>query len=401
MSLKISNPTRWGVMRPAPSTVWPSQLLPALMLSVVGFGLAGCQGLEWSSDESPTPATSPTPSVDPTPTLEPGATDALSVTLTAGTPAYFSFGSRTTVSPSTPESSMDWDLRLQGNALHLNGGESGSGQAWGLGPVGIGEADYEALSDHDDVVGPVQIYDEFESVLTDWYQYIVSGATHGVYSRYHVYAIQVDAEHTYKLQILDYYDDVNGSLESGMITFRWSALDEDAATEVLLDARAGGAYAEEDDPDNKYTYYSFGKGVVDLTDEEAATSTAWDIAFKRYYVKLNGGVSGPKGVMGYDFQASREETTSEIKAFTPESELPEFEAASAAAIDGAWTSDRIGSVVQGSYQLDPSGKPSPSNEVYVLTNAADSKYYKFLVTDLATGADGQVSSVTFRLAEIR
>ncbi|MFM7201639.1 MAG: HmuY family protein [Myxococcota bacterium] len=374
---------------------------PLLMWTISSLSLSGCQGLEWGSEDSPTPELSPTPSGEPTPTPEPGETDAVSLSLQAGTPTYFHFGSRSTVSPSNPDNSTEWDLRLEGNFLHLNGGESGAGAAWGLGPVGFGTADYEALTDHDDVVGPVQYYDEFESVLTDWYDYIVSGATHGVYSRYHVYAIQVDAEHTYKLQLLDYYDDVNGSLESGMITFRWAELDQDTPIEVLLDARAGGAYAEEDDPANKYTYFAFGKGVIDLTDEEASTSLEWDIAFKRYYVKLNGGVSGPKGVQGFDFQADREETTSEIKGFTPESELPEFQSAASSTIDGAWTSDRIGSIVQGSYELNASSVPSPSDEVYVLTNAADSKYYKFLVTELKVGEDGQVSDLTFRLAEIR
>lgn len=369
--------------------------------------LGGCQGIEWGA-ESPTPSSeaTPTPALEATPegptsTPEASASDVHTVTLDAGASSYFRLDGMEAVSPSAPETSVEWDIQFASTLLFLNGGESGSGNAWGLGPVGTGMDDYEALTDHSDVVGPVQYYDEFDSVLSDWYEYIVSGQTHGVYSRYHVYAIQVDEDHVYKLQILDYYDVVNGSPESGMVTFRWAPLDATAVNEFTLDARAGGSHAEPEDPANKYTYFNLQTGaVIDITDAESETSTAWDIAFKRYYVKLNGGVSGPKGVLGYDFQAERVETTAEITSFTPESELPLFEGASEEDISGAWVEDRIGSILQGSYTQSASGVLEPSGAVYVVTDAAGKSYYKFLVTDLLLSAEGIPAEVTFRAAEI-
>lgn len=375
----------------------PSLGLAALSLCA---WMSGCQGIDWgNTDDSPTPTQEPEPIVTPTALPNQDPVDQSKLDLSGG-PVYFKLKDGSTPTVTSPSSSTDWDLVFDGHNIHINGGQSGPGKGWGLGPVGTGESDYEALTNHNDVVGPVVYYDEFASVLTDWYVYLVSGNTHGLYSRFHVYAVQVDATHIYKVQLEDYYALVNNSLESGMITFRWADVDSDTPAEELVDARAGGAHAEEGDPANKFTYFSFETGsVVDLTDEEAATSMAWDIAFKRYDIKLNGGVSGPKGVVGYDFQAGREETDNEVKAFTPESELPEFEAASTDTIAGPWTSDRIGSIMEGNYVIDGESV-EPSNGVYVVSDASDSTYYKFLVTDVTQGTDGSVSSVTFRSSEI-
>ena len=72
-----------------------------------------------------------------------------------------------------------------------------------------------------------------------------------------------------------------------------------AATTKQLDATAGGRGVSVDDPANKFTYFNLSMGeVVELTDDEAETSTDWHIAFKRAQIKLNGGVSGPGSVSG-------------------------------------------------------------------------------------------------------
>lgn len=105
------------------------------------------------------------------------------------------------------------------------------------------------------------------------------------------------------------------------------------ATTLSVDATAGGLGAPPDDPDNQYTYVSLDDGaVVDLTDQEAAGSQDWDIAFKRTSVKLNGGVSGPGPVQGaiadeqsefYD--GSGNPDASVFTNATAESERPAFE----------------------------------------------------------------------------
>lgn len=60
------------------------------------------------------------------------------------------------------------------------------------------------------------------------------------------------------------------------------------ATQVIVDATAGGSGADANDPANKYTYFSFSTGaVVELADDEAQASNAWDIAFKRNGIIVN------------------------------------------------------------------------------------------------------------------
>jgi hypothetical protein len=64
----------------------------------------------------------------------------------------------------------------------------------------------------------------------------------------------------------------------------------------FVDATGGGMEATE-----SYVYARFtSKGLekLDLTDEDAFKSTAWEIAFRRYIIRLNSGVSGPGDVRG-------------------------------------------------------------------------------------------------------
>jgi len=62
-----------------------------------------------------------------------------------------------------------------------------------------------------------------------------------------------------------------------------------------IDATAGGISADE-----SYVYLRFterGLEKVDLSDEAAFVSLAWDIAFRRFVIRLNSGVSGPGDVV--------------------------------------------------------------------------------------------------------
>lgn len=64
----------------------------------------------------------------------------------------------------------------------------------------------------------------------------------------------------------------------------------------LVDATAGGPFAS--DPD-AYVYARFtaeGLEKVEISDEDALGSMDWDIAFRRYVVRINSGHSGPSCV---------------------------------------------------------------------------------------------------------
>jgi hypothetical protein len=67
---------------------------------------------------------------------------------------------------------------------------------------------------------------------------------------------------------------------------------------ALVDATAGG---DPFDPDpTAYTYGKFtdtGLVKVDINDEDALDSMDWDIAFRRYIVRINSGHSGPSCVL--------------------------------------------------------------------------------------------------------
>jgi len=69
-----------------------------------------------------------------------------------------------------------------------------------------------------------------------------------------------------------------------------------AGFRASIDATAGGAFVS--DPDS-YVYGKFtdsGLQKVEISDEDSITSMDWDIAFRRYVVRINSGNSGPSCV---------------------------------------------------------------------------------------------------------
>lgn len=77
------------------------------------------------------------------------------------------------------------------------------------------------------------------------------------------------------------------------------AITEEGATPgelTHIDATGGGLMAPQ-----SYTYARFtdaGLVKVEITDEDAFEDMTWDIAFRRYVIRLNGGVAGPSCVQG-------------------------------------------------------------------------------------------------------
>lgn len=64
-----------------------------------------------------------------------------------------------------------------------------------------------------------------------------------------------------------------------------------------IDATAGGAFSVTD----AFTYLAFtdqGLEQLEIDDDTALTSMDWDIAFRRFIIRLNGGDSGPSCVAG-------------------------------------------------------------------------------------------------------
>ncbi len=94
--------------------------------------------------------------------------------------------------------------------------------------------------------------------------------------------------------------------------------------EVEIDASSTSAY----------TYFNLSTGKV-VTVASPATSSDWDVAFRRYEVKLNSGVAGTKGVLGYNMANNASATPAQVLAFTADNQKPAFDAVTAANIPAA------------------------------------------------------------------
>jgi len=245
----------------------------------------------------------------------------LTLELGDAAPRYIDLLSGEEVAESEP-----WDVRVEGWQLFLNGGESGEGKAGGI--------DMQLLDltmEFDELLRKNQLlyfffYDSYACALSDWWWYAIDG-THTLFSNYHTYVAR-RADRDFAVQWLAYYRVLDGAAAAGYPQFRWAEIPTDGgAPEVFeedIDATAGGLGAAYDDPANKWSYFSFDNGLLDLTDAEAADDPSWDLGFKRFYVKSNSGPSGPGGILTTDFDADRGETADEVLDFTPQGELARF-----------------------------------------------------------------------------
>ncbi len=86
-----------------------------------------------------------------------------------------------------------------------------------------------------------------------------------------------------------------------------------------------------------------------------ASDAEWDLAFRRYTVRLNGGVGGGKGVVGFNLANNANADTAEILGFTAANQLPAFTTITAADIpgDASFTSEGLGPDFASWFRFDP------------------------------------------------
>jgi len=160
----------------------------------------------------------------------------------------------------------------------------------------------------------------------------------------------------------------------------------DAEITTVIDATAGGARATEP---HDHTYFSFvDNDVVPITDVEAKSSLDWHIAFKRYNVVLNGGVSGPGNVRGYNIHADYEESLeNEVFSDVTLLDMPEDESfaldSSAEALDQWYSYDFVTHVI------------SASGNAYEL-RTADGQYAKWVVDTIEGYGRADAGTIGFR-----
>ena len=99
-------------------------------------------------------------------------------------------------------------------------------------------------------------------------------------------------------------DAVSGCVDpTAVLTSPWTSVDAVSAGAVVatgnaatVDATAGGSPNAADNP---YIYLKFSPtsvSKVEITDVESYENTDWDLALKRFVLRVNGGTSGPGGV---------------------------------------------------------------------------------------------------------
>ncbi|MHB1170275.1 MAG: HmuY family protein, partial [Longimicrobiales bacterium] len=153
------------------------------------------------------------------------------------------------------------------------------------------------------------------------------------------------------------------------------------------------------DADGRWAYVALGETANEVTVADPSASSDWDIAFNATRVMLNGGAAGPGDVRGYCLCQNADATDAQVQAMTPDGELADFEAVTAASIptdDDAWETDVLDPAIDGwySYNFQTHTVTADPTQVWRIRGAGDDpEYAKFHVTDIAdaTMAGGRVT----------
>jgi hypothetical protein len=136
-------------------------------------------------------------------------------------------------------------------------------------------------------------------------------------------------------------------------------------------------------------YFSLASGtVVPRTGE-------WDIALRRFEVRLNGGVSGTRGVVGYSMKNNATATNAQVLAFTAENTLPAFDAVRAAQIPDAsqFQTDRL--FESNTSYINFSGNPTANATAYWKVKTATGGFALVRVTSVTFNQQFALTSITF------
>ncbi len=278
------------------------------------------------------------------------------------------------------ESSIGWDIAFQGRDVLTNGGISGPGNSSAFGPLSAPTF----LSDTAPEV-PLMLDDRAGGAFIDWYDY--GGATHQLFSRYHVFGVR-DGERYFKLQVLGYYGEQLGAPVAALYHVRYAEVTADGPSETRelkkLDATAGGSKADGDAPSACLDFDT--EEVTPLSPAEAAEADDWHVCFRREGISVNGGLSGPRGAAAVDLQAAlvAEEAEADIQARSAESELAAFEDTDFAALEAAEYQEDGVVTAFGRRWLEPDSEPlATSDAVWLVVGADGASNYLLRLSDLS------------------
>lgn len=280
------------------------------------------------------------------------------------------------------ESSIAWDLALQGRSVFTNGGISGPGNASAFGPLSAPTY----LSDTAPEV-PLLLKDRAGGAFIDWYDY--GGATHQLFSRYHVFGLR-DGERFFKLQVLGYYGERLGAPVSAIYRIRYAEVTASGVGETHelgdIDATAGGSQDSDDEPSACVNLDTERTSM--LTPADAAASDAWHVCFRREAISVNGGLSGPRGMAAVDLQAEEtaDETEDDVQSRTADSELSKLDDVDYATLSDAslvYAEDGVVTAF-GQRWLEPGSNPlAVSASVWLVLGADGASKYLVRFSELS------------------
>ena len=210
-----------------------------------------------------------------------------------------------------------------------------------------------------------------------------SNTPHITLTKY-VYVVKTVKGKYVKLQITEY---TNAKDKSGYLTFKYDTLTSQAPIEKVSLTFTKAVAEVQLDATGDWQYFSLATGaVVSTTTPE--NDTNWDIAFKGYYVKLNGGVNGKgKGealkTESKDFDAVKETV---VVGFEKDKEVTFTGRNSSTKVNvSPVLTGGFGSTT-GTINISPSnikkwGDVYAPNEWVYIIKTADGKYAKVQVTD--------------------
>ncbi len=162
--------------------------------------------------------------------------------------------------------------------------------------------------------------------------------------------------------------------------------------ELAVDATAGGLNNAALEP---FVYLRFSNDTtaekISISDPDSFDSTDWDIAFKRYVVRINSGDSGTGNVTVARVQADSLAEVTEI----PSSFLADDWATETCAL----VTDQIGGPLTaiGEWYIPSPGTLTPKNEVYVL-RLADDNYVKLRILNYYGDANNPTRGANYQIA---
>lgn len=154
---------------------------------------------------------------------------------------------------------------------------------------------------------------------------------------------------------------------------------------------------------SQFVYFNLGTGRV-VTVAAPSTSTQWDLALRRYEVRLNGGPLGPKGVSGYNLANNATATPPQILAFTPVNQKPAFDAVAVAAIPAAsaFVTEGLSPNPLGWLSFGAQGPVANAQAAWKLKRTSGGGFALFRITGLTmAGATPQTATLATVTVEYR